>query len=555
MGFFNKKDAPVHEEKSSDPNTPEIQSARESVSDAEIQHNDHAVSERNEIAARTTVIAVALGVIASMGGMVFGYESGQISGFINDSDFQRRFGQDMAFNAARQGTMTGLLSIGALIGCLTSGYPADMVGRRLTISGSAFLYIVGVIIEITSTNVWVQFAIGRLVTGFGVGALSTAVPMYQTESCPKNIRSMVVASYQLAITIGILLSYLVNFGTNKNYTNSAQWRITVGISSLWALILGGGILFMPESPRFTYRQGKHEEARAVFARLAGVPTDHSIINEEIAEIEAKEVEERTAGKAHWTGIFTGPGMLHRTLLGMALQAGQQLTGANFFFYFSTTIFAKAGLNNGYITSIILGAVNVGSTIFGIWIVKRVNRRVALITGALWMFVCFMIFAFVGQFELPHAETSKTAGTLMICFTCFFIFAFAVTWGPMVWSQVAELYPIQYRALCMALATACNWIFNFLISFFTTYITNAINYYYGLVFAGCCLGMAIIVFFFMIETKGRQLEEVDDMYANHINPIGSEKFDYQAWKRARSAQQPAAEMSGADAEKTPKSEAV
>lgn len=95
---------------------------------------------------------------------------------------------------------------------------------------------------------------------------------------------------------------------------------------------------MPESPRYTYRQGKHEEARSVFARLAGVPADHSIINSEITEIEEREAEERSAGKAHWTEIFTGPGMLHRTLLGMALQAGQQLTGANFFFYYSTTIF-------------------------------------------------------------------------------------------------------------------------------------------------------------------------------------------------------------------------
>lgn len=108
---------------------------------------------------------------------------------------------------------------------------------------------------------------------------------------------------------------------------------------------------------------------------------------------------------------------------------------------------------------------------------------------------------------------------------------------------------------MALATACNWIFNFLISFFTTFITDAINYYYGLVFAGCCLGMAVIVFFFMIETKGRQLDEVDDMYAYGINPIGSEKFDYQAWKRERRAERTDGGVVAAETDKTPKSEQV
>ncbi|KAL3420343.1 hexose transporter-like protein [Phlyctema vagabunda] len=530
-----KKDYPHTTEKHSEANTPDSHSLRHpngQTDTAEVQHEDNVAAEREE-KPKVTIIAVSLGVIASMGGMVFGYESGQISGFLNGFDYQQRFGEDMVFSAARSGTLVGLLPIGALIGCLSSGYIADKIGRKHTISFASLIYIIGVIIEISSTTHWVQFAMGRLVTGLGVGALSTAVPMFQTESCPKNIRSMVVASYQLMITIGILMAYLINFGTEKNYDNSAQWRITVGISSLWAIILGVGIQAMPESPRYVYRKGDIVKARQTFARLAGVDINHSIVNEEINEIEIKAQEERNAPKASFTEIFTGPGMLHRTLLGMALQAGQQLTGANFFFYYSTTIFKATGLTNGYVTSIILGAVNVISTIFGIWIVKRVNRRTALIAGGLWMFVCFMIFAFVGQFQLPSPDpdTSKQAGTVMIVFTCFFIFAFATTWGPMVWSQVAELYPIKHRAVCLALATACNWLFNFLISFFTTFITDAINYYYGLVFAGCCLGMSVIVFFFMIETKGLSLEEVDDMYASGVPAIGSANFDYAAWKQS------------------------
>lgn len=131
------------------------------------------------------------------------------TGFVNQSDFQRRFGQNMKFSAARNGTIVGLLAVGALLGCLTSAQLQDKWGRKKTVIACSWVYMIGVIIEIASTSHWVQFAIGRLITGLGVGALSTAVPTYQQECVPKNIRNPIVASYQLLITFGILLSYLV----------------------------------------------------------------------------------------------------------------------------------------------------------------------------------------------------------------------------------------------------------------------------------------------------------------------------------------------------------
>jgi len=198
--------------KASETSTPYSASVNHST-DADIQHHDHVAVEAEK--PKVKIIAVLLGAIASMGGMVFGYESGQISGFMNESDFIARFGEDGKFSAARQGTIVGLLAIGALFGCLSSGWIADKAGRRYTISASAFFYIIGVIIEVTSTTNWVQFAMGRFTTGLGVGALSTTVPMYQTESVPKKIRSMVVASYQLLITIGIWMAYMVSIFRNS----------------------------------------------------------------------------------------------------------------------------------------------------------------------------------------------------------------------------------------------------------------------------------------------------------------------------------------------------
>jgi SP family sugar:H+ symporter-like MFS transporter len=169
---------------------------------------------------------------------------------------------------------------------------------------------------------------------------------------------------------------------------------------------------------------------------------------------------------------------------------------------------------------------VACTFGGLYVVKKCGRRNALMAGAAWMMVCFLVYSFVGQFKLDHENPANTpqAGNILIVFSCLFIVAFATTWGPLVWAVVAELYPAKYRAPAMALATASNWLWNFLMSFFTRFITDAIDYFYGLVFAGCCAALVLVVFFFVIESKDRTLEEIDTMYLLHVNPISSSKWD-------------------------------
>ncbi|GIZ46543.1 hypothetical protein CKM354_000966600 [Cercospora kikuchii] len=479
---------------------------------------------------KVTFMAVFLGLVASIGGFMFGYVSGQISGFFSMEDYGRRFGTilpdgTIEFSAARQGTITGLLCVGCLFGALIAGKIADTLGRKLSISVSSFFCMIGTVIEISSQSAWYQFAIGRLVNGLGIGALSVLVPMYQSESSPAIIRGVLVASYQLFITLGIWTAEMVDWGTSEN-SNSSSWRIPNGLSFLWAIILGVGILFLPESPRYAYAKGRVEECRATLARLGGLAQDSREINILMNDIRVKHEEETAAGKAKWIELFTGPRMFYRVALGVVLQAGQQLTGANFFFYYGTTIFKATGLENSFVTQIILGTVNVACTIGGLYVVQKCGRRNALIVGALWMFMCFMVYSFVGQFALDgdNPQNTPAPGNVLIVFSCLFIAAFATTWGPLVWAVVGELYPMKYRGPAMALATASNWLWNFLMSFFTRFITDAIHYLYGLVFAGCCLALAVIVFFFVIESKDRSLEEIDTMYMLRVNPITSAKWD-------------------------------
>ncbi|KAL5049070.1 hypothetical protein BDW71DRAFT_195553 [Aspergillus fruticulosus] len=482
---------------------------------------------------RITLRATIMGLFVSMGGLLFGYDTGQISGFQEMSDFLERYGQlqsdgSYAFSNVRSGLIVSLLSIGTLIGALCGAPLADKLGRKWSITVWCVILIVGIIVQISApSGNWVQIVMGRWTTGLGVGGCSLVVPMYQGESAPKHVRGAMISSYQLFVTLGIFLAYCINLGT-ESMEGSAQWRITLGLTFVFALILGLGMAMFPESPRFNYRHGKIDNARTTMARLYGVPENHVVIIRELAEIQAQLDSEKEQSQK-WTEFITAPRMVYRLILGVVLQALQQLTGANYFFYYGTTIFQGAGISNSFITQVILGAINFGTTFGGLYIVENFGRRKSLIAGASLMFICFMIFASIGHFmlDVDHPENTPGPGKGMVVVASFFVLFYATTWGPIVWSIVAELFPSKYRAKGMALATASNWLWNFLIgcfSFFTPFITGAIDFAYGYVFAGCLLVAVFVVYFFVIEGKDRTLEELDWMYVNHVKPWESSKYE-------------------------------
>ncbi|KAF7128288.1 hypothetical protein CNMCM5793_002830 [Aspergillus hiratsukae] len=483
--------------------------------------------------------SLVLGAFVSVGGIIFGYDTGQISGFLEMNNFKRRFGQlrddgTYTFSNVRSGLIVSMLSIGTLIGALLAGPLADRVGRRWSIAFWCVILQVGLIIQISSpAPKWYQFMMGRFVTGFGVGACSLLVPMYQGEIAPRQsgyalgVSDVAFrSSYQLFVTLGIFVAYCINFGT-ESMANSGSWRITLGITFLWGLILGIGIVFFPESPRYNCRHGRIDQAKSTMSKLYGVPQNHRVILEELGEIEG-QLEAESASKGGWHGwveMFQGPRMPYRIFLGIVLQALQQLTGANYFFYYGTVVFNGAGIRNTYVTQMILGGVNFGTTFGGLYVIEHFGRRKSLITGGIWMFICFMVFASVGHFSLNVRDPPQTpgAGKAMVVFACLFITGFAMTWGPMVWAIVAELYPSRYRAKAMALATASNWLWNFLIGFFTPFITGDIDFAYGYVFAGCLFAGVLVVYFCVLEGKGKTLEEMDMMYVMRVPAWKSSKW--------------------------------
>ncbi|GAA5867215.1 hypothetical protein JCM8547_003121 [Rhodosporidiobolus lusitaniae] len=463
--------------------------------------------------------SVALACFLSIGGFLFGYDTGQISDFLEMDDFKRRFAScgttalaDCAFGNVRSGLIVGMLSIGTLFGALIGASIADKLGRKKAVVIDCIVIIIGTVIQVATVSAWYQFMIGRIVTGLGIGALSAVVPLYQSETVPKEIRGSATSTYQLAITFGILVSYCISIGTRDVNQNGASWRIVVCLNCLWALILGIGILFAPESPRWLFAQGRPDEAEVALARLRGVKVEDNeyTVRQTFEEMKAGVENERHMDKFTWLQCFTPSNkLMYRTFLLMTLQALQQLTGANYFFYYGATVLQGVGLDDSFVSQIILGAVNFVCTFGGIYVMERFGRRRPLIIGGLWQSAWLIVYATAGTVKDPQED--EAIGKLMICSACFFILGYAMTWAPGIWTLVGETPRNDARAKTGALATASNWLWNFLLAFFTPFITGDIGYSYGYVFAGCNLAGAIIVYFFLYESSGLSLENVDRMY--------------------------------------------
>jgi sugar porter (SP) family MFS transporter len=371
---------------------------------------------------------------------------------------------------------------------------------------------------------------GRLVAGVGVGFESAIVILYMSEICPRKVRGALVAGYQFCITVGIMLASIVDYAV-KNRTDSGSFRIPIGIQFAWGLILGGGLLFLPDSPRFFVKRGRVEKARASLARLRGQPPDSEYVEAELAEIIANEEYERSLIPAGswingWMNCFKGSvfksnSNLRKTILGTSLQMMQQWTGVNFIFYYSTPFLQSTGaISNTFLISLIFTLVNVCSTPISFYTVEKFGRRFLLLWGALGMLICQFLVAIIGDtvgFNHTHnigtvaapitRANNISAVNAQIAFIAIFIFFFASTWGPGAWIVIGEIFPLPIRSRGVGLSTASNWLWNTIIAVITPYMVGTdkgnleSNVFF--VWGGLCTCAFVYSYFLIPETKVSQ----------------------------------------------------
>jgi sugar porter (SP) family MFS transporter len=426
--------------------------------------------------------------ITALGGLLFGYDTGVVSGAL--LFVKKDFGGLSSF---QQELVTSLLLVGAVVGALAAGRIADWIGRRRTVLITALVFIVGVLLA-AFTPTYPMLLVARIIIGLAVGSASMVVPLYIGEIVPPRLRGGLVSLNQLAITVGILGSYLIDYGLS----GTGNWRLMFGLAAIPAAALFLGMLFQQESPHWLIRQGREDEARAVLRRVR----HDSDIEAEIGEV--SELSQREGGLRD----LVSPKVRPLLMVGVLLAVFQQITGINTVIYYAPTLLQGAGFGNSgaLLANVVNGAVNVGMTIVAIWLLDRVGRRPLLLSGTAGMAVGMAITAlsFLGGEHLTGALAIVAVLGLLI-----YTGSFAIGLGPVFWLLIAEIYPLKIRGAAMSVASMANWAANFVVTVSFLTLLSAIGGVGAFFLFGFLTLVALAYFWRRVpETKGRSLQEIE-----------------------------------------------
>ncbi|KAI0489509.1 general substrate transporter [Xylaria cf. heliscus] len=506
----------------------------------------------SRVEAPVTIKAYLICAFAAFGGIFFGYDTGWMGGVLAMPYFIKLYTgidydpvtklpigatkEEFVIPSSTASLFTSILSLGTFLGALVGGDVSDFIGRRPTIIAGCFIFIIGCILEIASTNQEVLFVFGRLIAGGGVGFISAVVILYMSEIAPKKVRGAMVSGYQFCITIGILLANVVVY-TSQNRNDTGSYRIPIGVQFLWAIILGTGLFILPESPRYYVKKGEIEKAAKALAFVRGQPEDSDYIKDELAEIVANnEFELANIPQLNYVqswlaclkgSISKGDSPIRRTILGAGLQCAQQFTGINFIFYFGAPFFKQLGtISNPFLISLITTLVNVLSTPVSFWTIEKFGRRAILIFGGIGMVICQFIIAIVGVTAGAAVPTNSAAVSAMIAFISINIACFASSWGPTAWVVVGEIFPLPIRSRGVGISTASNWFWNTIIAVITPFLVGADEADLGskvfFLWGSLCIFSTLFAYFLVPELKGLSLEQAD-MCMAAVSPRHSAKW--------------------------------
>jgi SP family sugar:H+ symporter-like MFS transporter len=453
---------------------------------------------------------VMLSAVAALGGFLFGFDSGVINGTVD--------ALQAAFNSNAVGTGFNVASvlIGCAIGAFFAGMLADKFGRKYALIGAAIAFIVSAWGSgISSSSA--EFVIYRLLGGLAVGAASILSPAYIGEIAPPNIRGRLISLQQLAIVLGLFLAFFSNYnlasaagGTSAEFWwgfDAWQWMFWVEL--IPASVFFFSLLFIPESPRYLVAVNKSEKATKVLASITNLEN----ARKQVEEINKTVLHER---KPRFSDIINKKTKkIHPIVwVGIGLAMLQTFTGIDVVFYYGAVLWQAAGFTEGdaLLANVIIGGINIGFTVWAMFLVDRVGRKPLLLIGGLGQAVMLGLMAVIFTISSEEAaegiEMGETVGIMALLAAIGFIAFFALTWGPVMWVMLGEMFPNKFRGAALAVAGMSNWLANFLVNItFPVLLTRfGLGVSYG-IYAVFGVVAFIFVFRYVNETKGKTLEEI------------------------------------------------
>jgi len=429
-------------------------------------------------------------LFAALGGLLFGYDTGVISGAL--IFIKREFGLT---TADEEIVVSGVL-LGATIGAIVGGKAADLFGRRRVLLVTAAIFGIGALASAMAPSPAILI-VSRVILGLAIGLASTNVPVYLSEVAPSHARGWVVSLFQLAVTIGIVVAYLTDYA----FVRMEGWRWMLGLAIAPALVFGAGMFFLPETPRWLIRGGQHDVAHRVLTRIR----DAADVDLEVAEIKASLAQQTESGR--WADLLSRQ-VRPALIVGLGLAIFQQITGINTVIYYAPKILQAAGFTSAsgaILATVGVGVVNVGMTVLAMFLIDRTGRRPLLLVGIAGMIVTLGVLGLSFRISNPSAQLAWIA---VICLMGY-VAAFAISLGPIFWLLIAEIYPLKIRGLAEGMAATFNWASNLVVSLtFLTLIEKLGASSTFLLYAFASVASWLFAYYCVPETKGRTLEQIE-----------------------------------------------
>lgn len=460
-------------------------------------------------AAPSRVRNALIWVFGALGGILWGYDTGVVSGAL------LYIKRDIEMTSLLEGMVVSGLLVGAMLGAGVSGRLSDSWGRRRLILAASGVFILGTLGAALATNVW-TLIVFRFVLGIGVGIASVVVPLYLTELAPKHVRGGLASLMQLLVTVGIFLAYLTDYA----FHDSGAWRWMIGLGVVPAVVLALGIITQPESPRWLVGKGRGDEARKVLLQLRG---DTARAGSELAEIEETVRTEREQNESLTFRHLLSPKLRPVFVVGMLLVFFQNFVGINTIIYYAPRLLTNVGFGDSgaIIATMGVGALNMLMTLPAMRLIDRRGRKPLLLWGALGMCAAMVLLAVTNLSGLGY-------GALLSALTLFgiglYIASFAVSWGPVQWVMLPELFPMRLRAAAVSLCVIFNWLFNMVVALAFPSLLDTFGAGANFLFFAVMTFLAFVfVRKLLPETKGRSLEEIEqDLLRGKADLTGDEQ---------------------------------